>query len=73
MRKILLCSLLVNVHLNRLETSAASEHRIWDLDMVKQVQNTTKSNVYVRQTALFVNHLTEGLRPVWGDYFQIQL
>ena len=73
MRKILRGSALVYVQTTRMETSAESYHRIWDLDMVKQVLNNPYSNVYLRQTALFTNHLTEGLKPVLGDYPQVQL
>ena len=31
------------------------------------------TNVYVRETALFSHHLTEGLKPAHGDYPQVQL
>ena len=40
---------------------------------MKQVMGSIYTNVYVKQTALFSNHLTEGLKPALGDYPQNQL
>ena len=40
---------------------------------MNQVLGSIYTNVYVKQTALFSNHLTEGLKPALGDYPQNQL
>ena len=40
---------------------------------MKQVLGSIYTNVYVKQTALFSNHLKEGLKPALGDYPQNQL
>ena len=73
MKKILRGLALVNIRTTQLETTAESAHSVWELDIVRQVMNSAYSNVYVRQTALFTHHLTEGLKPVHGDYPQVQL
>ena len=64
---------LVAVYTARLETTIESEHKIWEVDIVKQVLGSVYTNVYVKQTALFSNHLREGLKPALGDYPQNQL
>ena len=46
---------------------------MWGLDIVRQVMDNAYTNVYVRETALFSHHLTEGLKPAHGDYPQAQL
>ena len=64
---------MVGLNTTRLETTAESEHSIWELDIVKQVMENAYTNVYVKQTALFMHNLTEGLKPAQGDYPQNQL
>ena len=64
---------LVAINTARLETTTESEHAIWGWDIVKQVMGNVYTNVYVKQTALFTHHLTEGLKPAQGDYPQNQL
>ena len=64
---------LVGLNTTRLETTAESEHSVWELDIVKQEMENAYTNVYVRQTALFSHHLTEVLKPAQGDYSQNQL
>ena len=73
MRKFLRGMGFVALNTARLETTAESEHSIWELDIVKQVMDNAYTNVYVKQTALFTHHLTEGLKPAQGDYPQNQL
>ena len=73
MRKFLRGMGLVKLNTTRLETTAESEHSVWELDIVKQVMENAYTNVYVRETALFSHHLTEGLKPAQGDYPQNQL
>ena len=63
----------MKINTTRLVTTAESEHSVWELDIVRQVIDGVYSNVYVRQTALFSHHLTEGLKPAHGDYPQAQL
>ena len=55
MKKILRGMALVNIRTTQLETTAESEHSVWELDLVRQVMNGACSNVYVRQTALFTH------------------
>ena len=64
---------MVAVYTARLETTSESNHKIWDVDLVNQVLGSIYTNVYVKQTALFSGHLTEGLKPCLGDYPQNQL
>ena len=73
MKKFLRGMGLVALNTARLETTAESEHSIWELDIVKQVMDNAYTNVYVKQTALFTHHLTEGLKPAQGEYPQNQL
>ena len=63
---------LVAVYTARLETTNESNHKIWDVDIVNKVLGSIYTNVYVKQTALFSGHLTEGLKPCLGDYPQNQ-
>ena len=62
MKKFLRGMALVKVNTTRLETTAEDEYR--------QVMDNAYTNVYVRETALFSHHLTEGLKPAQGDYPQ---
>ena len=62
-----------DVKYNPIETTAEDGHSVWRLDIVRQVMDCAYSNVYVRQTALFSHHLTEGLKPAHGDYPHAQL
>ena len=64
---------LVNINTTQLETTAEDGHSVWGLEIVRQVMDGAYSNVYVRETALFTHHLTEGLKPAHGDYPQAQL
>ena len=73
MKRFLRGMALVKLNTTRLETTAEDGHSVWGLDIVRQVMDNAYSNVYVRQTALFSHHLTEGLKPAHGDYPQLQL
>ena len=73
MKKFLRGMALVKLNTTRLETTAEDGHSVWGLDIVRQVMDNAYTNVYVRETALFSHHLTEGLKPAQGDYPQAQL
>ena len=73
MKKFLRGMALMKINTTRLETTAEDGHSVWGLDIVRQVMDNAYTNVYVRETALFSHHLTEGLKPAQGDYPQAQL